>query len=63
MNFEFMKNIAINLRATGPAAVLISLIACITLLGLYGDGPKASTALTILSFLTGYVGISLAQRT
>lgn len=63
MNFEFMKNIAVNLRATGPAAVLIALIAGITILGLFGDGPMAKSALSILALLTGLVGISLAQRT
>lgn len=35
---EFLKNVAVNLNATGPAAVLISLIGGITLLGLFGHG-------------------------
>jgi hypothetical protein len=63
MNLEFMKNIAINLRATGPAAVLISLIAAITLLGVFGDGPLAKSALGVLAVLTGLVAVGLAQRT
>jgi hypothetical protein len=59
---EFLKNIAVNLKATGPAAVLISLSGCVTLLGLFGQGDLASSALSILAFLIGMVGLALAQR-
>ena len=62
MNLDFMKNIAVNLRATGPAAVLIALIASITSLGLFGDRPIAKSAVGILAVLTGMVAISLAER-
>ena len=47
----------------GPAAVLIALIGGITLLGLFGDGPIAQSALTILSISIGFLGFALAQRT
>jgi L-asparagine transporter-like permease len=59
---DFLKNIAVNIRATGPAAVLISLIAGITLLGLFGQGELARSALNILAFATGALGLALAQR-
>jgi hypothetical protein len=50
---RFLSNIAVNLRATGPAAVLITWIACVTLLGLFGTGPLAKTAIGILSVVGG----------
>jgi hypothetical protein len=59
---EFLKNIAVNLKATGPAAVLIALIGGITLLGLFGQGEMARSALNILAFATGALGLALAQR-
>ncbi|MBU2835748.1 hypothetical protein HF673_08230 [Acidithiobacillus thiooxidans] len=59
---EFLKNVAVNLNATGPAAVLISLIGGITLLGLFGHGGLASSALSILSLIIGFLGLALAQR-
>jgi len=59
---NFFRNIAVNLKATGPAAVLISLIGCITLLGLFGQSDLAKSALNILAFVTGALGLVLAQR-
>lgn len=35
---QFFKNISINLKATGPSAVLCTYIICITLIGMFGDG-------------------------
>jgi hypothetical protein len=47
----FLKNIVVNLRATGPAAVLIAWLVCITALGLYGSGSLAGMALSGLILL------------
>jgi hypothetical protein len=52
----FLQNIAINLRATGPAAVLITWLLCITALGLFGSG--SSTTGIALGGLFG-IGITL----
>lgn len=60
---EFLKNITLNLKATGPAAVLISLIGGITLLGLFGEGEMAQAALYILAFNIGLLGLALAHKT
>lgn len=47
---EFFKNISVNLKAKGIAAVYVVWILAIAALGLYGDGPLAGKALSILSF-------------
>jgi hypothetical protein len=59
---DFLKNIAVNLKATGSAAVLISLIIGITLLVFFGQRDLAKSALGILAFATGDLGVVLAQR-
>lgn len=46
---KLLANIILNLRATGPAAVVIVWIVGITALGLWGSGPEAKMALTALS--------------
>ena len=60
---DFLKNIAINLQAKGPAAVIIVWIICITALGLLGDGPLAGSALGVLAVVGGTILISLANKT
>ena len=57
------KNIAINLQATGPAAVIIVWIVCVTALGLFGDGSLAAKALTLLAFAGGATLIGLVNKT
>lgn len=63
MEVNFLRNIAVNLRAKGPAAVLCTLIVCITLLGLYGTGEHSGSALGILGGALIFLGVALAQRT
>jgi hypothetical protein len=60
---EFFKNIALHLQATGPAAVIIVWILCITLVGIFGNGPIATMAMGLLAFAGGAVMIGLASRT
>ena len=60
---EFLKNIALNLKATGPAAVMIVWVICVTLLGLFGAGEMAGKSFGLLAFFGGAVMISLANRT
>ena len=59
---EFLKNISVNLRATGPAAVLIAWIAAITAIGLFGEGDLAKSAIQILAFAGGMILIGLASK-
>lgn len=59
---EFLKNIAVNLQATGPAAVVIAWMICITLLGLFGSGTTASMAIIILCITGSALITSLGQR-
>ena len=56
------KNIALNLRATGPAAVIAIWIISVTLLGLFGNGELAGRALTILAVAGGMVLVALASK-
>ena len=46
----FLKNILINVKAKGPAAVVIVWFICITALGILGDGENAKYALFALYF-------------
>ena len=59
---DFLKNIAISLQATGPAAVIIAWIISVTALGLFGDGSLAKTALSILAVAGGVILIALANK-
>lgn len=55
---EFLKNISINLKASGPAAVLISWVVGVTLLGILGEGEITSKAMSVLS-VTGALLIAV----
>lgn len=58
----FLKNLIINLRASGPAAVLIAWLLCITALGLFGSGTLASIALSGLLTLGVALIAALGQN-
>ncbi|MGJ5051846.1 hypothetical protein ACQR09_32625 [Bradyrhizobium oligotrophicum] len=45
---DFLRNLVINLKATGPAAVVAVWFICIALLGIFG-GPNSGLALGIIS--------------
>lgn len=60
---DFLKNFAVNLKASGPAAVMCIWCICITALGLYGEGQQAESAMSILAFFGGMVMLSLAAKT
>ena len=59
---EFLKNLAVNLKAAGPAAVLAIWVICVTLLGLFGSGEMASGAFGLLAFFGGAVLFALATK-
>ena len=59
---DFLKNIAINLQAKGPAAVIIVWIFCVTALGFFGDGSLAKSALSILAAAGGMILVALANK-
>jgi hypothetical protein len=46
---DFLKNVAINLRATGIAAVMITWLLCFTALCLFGNSGLAAAGVGILS--------------
>lgn len=63
MEVNFLRNIAVNLRAKGPAAVLCTLTIRITVLGLFGTTDSARFAMAFLCGVFLVIGLTLAQRT
>lgn len=59
---EFLKNVAINLRATGPAAVLVAWVLGVTALGIFGNAELGKQALSALSVVGGLLIVVLGQR-
>jgi hypothetical protein len=59
--FNPLRNVVVNLQATGPAAVLCVLIICITTLGILGSGPLAERAMYVLTAFAGFPR-TLARR-
>lgn len=59
---DFLKNLSVSLKATGPAAVLGIWITAIACVGIFGNGPMASTALGILGGIGGLLIVTLGSR-
>jgi hypothetical protein len=59
---DILKNLAVNLRATGPAAVIAVWCICVTILGIFGAGEFARTTFTLLGVAGGMVLFILAAR-
>lgn len=60
---NIVRNLATNLRANGPATVIIVWIVSMTILGLFGgDSEAAGHAMGVLSVAGGVIVISLAGR-
>jgi len=59
---EFLQNLALNLKATGPAAAIAVWFMFITALGLFG-GPNSGVALGILAGAGGVLLVSLISPT
>ncbi|MDE2222951.1 MAG: hypothetical protein KGK03_07755 [Candidatus Omnitrophica bacterium] len=60
---EFLKNIIVNLKVTGPAAVLIAWVIDVVILGLFGKGEIASRAMGILAGAGGVLCVVHGMRT
>lgn len=58
---EFLKNISINIKATGPSAVLITWIMSLTLLGIFGGDSSRIVIGILSSFGIVYIG-AMAQK-
>jgi hypothetical protein len=59
---DFLKNISINLKATGASAVLITWLLCITALGLFGSGTLAMFVAGALASVGVVLIGALAQK-
>lgn len=57
-----LRNVMINLKASGPAAVLCTLIICITVVAVFGAGPNSERALGLLGIVTGGTVFALASK-
>ena len=57
---NFFKNIIVNLRATGIAAVVCVWLMCITVLGIFGSGDNTKSAITVLTVAGGMILASSA---
>ena len=57
---DFLKNIALNLKATGPAAVTIVWLVCVTVLGIFGGTWLSWFAMVVMNiggaFIIGVFG-------
>ena len=63
--FTFIKNIYVNLKemaAPGPVVTIIVYLACVTLLGLFGEGPIAESAMTILFVMVVVFLVRIADK-
>ena len=58
-----LRNLIVNLKATGSAAVICVWIIAVMLLGLYGNSTYSSSALSILTIAGGMILFTLAQNT
>ncbi len=54
------ENLVVNLKATGPAAVLVAIVLSIAALGLFGSGELAKSAMSVLSYLGGGVLVAMS---
>ncbi|MFT5116531.1 MAG: hypothetical protein ACI9NY_000050 [Kiritimatiellia bacterium] len=62
MSFNPFKNIAVNIQARGPAAILIVWCISVTAIGLYGQGEMAGRAINLLSFFGGATFFALTAK-
>ncbi|MGD0278080.1 MAG: hypothetical protein ABSC11_02110 [Smithella sp.] len=59
---DFLKNIAVNLTATGPASIIIVWVVCVTLLGIFGTGALAWFAMIVLNIAGAVIVVSLCEK-
>ncbi|MBK9307508.1 MAG: hypothetical protein IPM58_10570 [Nitrospira sp.] len=50
-HMDFFKNLIVKLSATGPAATISVFALCIAVVGIWGQGAFAASALASLQFL------------
>ncbi|MGP7733593.1 hypothetical protein [Oceanimonas smirnovii] len=62
MDFNPFKNIVVNIKATGAAAILIVWCISVTLLGLFGQGEMAVRAFNLLAFFGGVTLFALSVK-
>jgi hypothetical protein len=61
-HMDFLKNISINLKATGTSAVLIVWLLCMTAIGLFGSGGLAMVVAGALSGFGAIIIGALGQK-
>ncbi len=58
---DFLKNVSVNLKATGPAAVLIVWLICFTCITIYAEPDARIGAVMVMMF--AFAGIISAMGT
>lgn len=58
---QLLRNVSINLRATGPSAVIIVWIIATAAIGIFG-GPQAGAALGVLGAGAGFILLTLTSK-
>jgi hypothetical protein len=59
---NLFRNLALNLQATGPAAVLCVLLLSIAAVGVFGSERLGAEALGLLAMALGVVGTGLIAK-
>ena len=59
---RFLKNVAVNLQATGAAAVLIAWLLAVVVITLWAEPTQARYAFGLLGFFGGALFVILGQR-
>jgi hypothetical protein len=60
---DFLKNLVVNLHATGPAAVLVAWVIAVAAVGIFGTGTISLVALLCLWSTGGLLIVALGSRT
>jgi hypothetical protein len=62
MNFSVFRNIALNLHAKGPAAVIIALIAAVAVVSVFGTEGEGRSGMLLLWFVGAAVVAAMGSH-
>jgi hypothetical protein len=59
---DFLKNIVVNLTATGMAALMITWLICFTILIMFSNGPYTSSGIAVMSTVGMMLALAQSPR-